>query len=151
MHFIELLEEHIGLVQEGINKVTVDLITRSQVHDQDKIFNSTVFQTYERHFVDLKKIEFGTKEYYQFEKDYFDEAHEIHAQNRHHFYSPRNVTTKPNLIDLLEAVIDINASNKQYNKNGTNSEILQVLVNKGITNINLEEYLANTLEFLNEE
>lgn len=151
MDFIGLLEQHLEIVRYDINKVSNDLLIRGQVHDQDKIFNKTVYNTYEKYFAELKKIDFGTPEYFKFERDYFDAAHQIHAQNRHHFYSPRNVEVKPNLIDLLEAVIDINASNKQYNPNSKSQDVLDVFVKKGITKIDLEEYLLNTLEFLNEK
>ena len=43
------------------------------------------------------------KEYFDYERENFAGAHEIHAQNRHHFYSFRNTTTKPNLNDLINS------------------------------------------------
>jgi len=146
MDFKELLEEHQHRVRGELNNVILDFVKRSQEHDMDKLLDERVANVYEEHFTTLKTIEFGTEEYYNYERKNFASAHEIHAQNRHHFYSFRNTTTKPNLSDLIEAMIDIRSSMEQYNGNFTDEEVLEVLKKKGILDVSLEEYILNSLK-----
>ncbi|MGL5020497.1 MAG: DUF5662 family protein, partial [Mycoplasmatales bacterium] len=134
-------------VREDLNKVILDLINRSQTHDEDKIFNDIQNEAYEKHFATLKSIPYATKEYYKYEQENFYEAHQSHAQNDHHFYSHRNTHTEPDIIDLLEAIIDINASNKQYSS-GSIDHTMNTLKKKGILDISLEEFILNTLKNL---
>lgn len=135
-----------------MNKVILKMVEKSQVHDLDKVFNPTVFNIYNEHFAELKKIPFGSEEYKEYDRTHFPEAHKIHAQNDHHYYAYYyNTTTKPNLLDLLEAIIDINASSKQYG-NSDGELILQGLKNKGVLDIvHIEEIVKNTISLLNEE
>lgn len=149
-NFQALLNSHLKLVRYDMNKVVLKMVEKSQTHDLDKVFNPIVFNIYSEHFPELKKIPFGTEEYKMFEKTHFPEAHEIHAQNDHHYYSHRNTQTKPNLLDLLEAVIDINASDKQYG-NSDCDYVLQVLKDKKVLDVDIEEFVKNTLDLLNEE
>jgi len=146
MDFKELLEEHQGRVKNEMNNVILDFVKRSQEHDMDKLLDPKVASVYEEHFTTLKKIDFGTPEYIAYERKNFASAHEIHAQNRHHFYSFRNTTTEPNLSDLIEAIIDIRSSMEQYNGEFTEEQVLEVLRKKGILDINLEDYILNTLK-----
>ena len=94
MDFKELLEEHQGRVKNEMNNVILDFVKRSQEHDMDKLLDERVASVYEEHFTTLKTFDFGTKEYFDYERENFAGAHEIHAQNRHHFYSFRNIITK---------------------------------------------------------
>ena len=146
MNFKDLLEEHQQRVRNGLNDVILDFVKRSQEHDMDKLLDERVASVYEEHFTTLKTFDFGTKEYFDYERENFAGAHEIHAQNRHHFYSFRNTTTKPNLNDLIEAMIDIRSSMEQYNGDFTDEEVLEVYRKKGILDISLEEYILNSLK-----
>jgi len=152
MDFKKLLEEHQKRVRKNINKVLLNLLTRSQVHDEDKIYNKEIYNIYKKHFPKLKEIPYGTPEYKEYEQGNFKKAHQLHAQNDHHFYSQYNNHTKPNLIDLLEATIDIYSSMEQYNEVGARDteEVLSNIKKKGITEIELDEYLRNTIDFLKE-
>ncbi len=150
MEFEQLLKIHKSYITSNMNKLIIELENRRDTHDNDKLFNEIVFDIYNKHFKHLKAIEFGTKEYYQYEQDHFDIAHQIHAQNRHHFYSHRNKTVSPNLVDLLEAVVDIYASNLQYSDNVSIDEVLDVIKGKGICDIDLDTYILNTLKLLEE-
>ncbi len=144
--FVTLLAEHKRLFNNHFNLIINEMIERSQMHDMDKIYNKATFATYNQYFTELKQIPFGTPEYLQFENDYFWEAHMSHAQNRHHFYSSKNNSVNdPNLIDLIEAVIDIYVSNLQYNEEVTTEKVMEVLKTKGIIDIDLNTYIENTI------
>lgn len=142
--FEQMLEEHITRVQRTLVKASDELLKRAKEHDQDKLQNPIVYKTYKEHFPILKQIPFGTYKYKQYELTNFEDAHQIHAQNRHHFYSSRNKDIKPNIFDILEAIIDISESSKQYGK----GEYKQSLKNKGIYDYSLEDIIDQTLEML---
>lgn len=145
--FIKLLEEHKRLFNQEYNMIIDDMIKRGQDHDMDKIYNQNTYNTYYKHFPELKKIEFGTQAYLDYEREYFWDAHMSHAQNRHHFYSPKNQSVpNPNLTDLLEAVVDIYVSNVQYNEQVEIEKVINVMKNKGIFNYTLEDYIYNSLK-----
>lgn len=147
--FKQMLKQHKTLLNENINIVINELITRSQEHDMDKLYDPRVASVYEKHFADLKKIPFGTAQYLEYEREYFTQAHMLHAQARHHFYSSKNKKVNdPNLIDLLEAVIDIYVSNKQYNDELDIDSIIKTMKIKGLMKVSLEEYIYNTIKNL---
>ncbi len=148
--FEKLLDEHQKLIQEYLGFIQLKLKKKGQIHDQDKLTNKTIYESYNTYFSELKKISFGTKEYLDFEKKNFSQAHLIHAQNRHHFYSPLNKTTKPNLIDFIEAVVDIYVSNIQYNnKSISDEQILTSMLNKGLGEYKIEDLILTTITELN--
>ncbi len=147
--FKQMLSVHKELMNQSMNEIIGELVKRTQEHDMDKLLDSRVSQVYEEHFPKLKQIPFGTEEYLAYEHEFFWDAHMIHAQNRHHYYSEKNNQVKdPNIIDLLEAVVDIYVSNKQYNDNPNINDIIETMNKKGILDYSLEEYIANTLENL---
>lgn len=143
-NFNEMFEEHLKLIRKKLLLSSNELVERAFNHDSDKIFNPTVNKAYENKFPELKKIPFGTTEYFDFEKKYFDDAHQIHAQNRHHFYSHRNSLKDVNLFDMIEAIIDISESSKQYG----NSKYKEAFERKGLYDYNLKELIDNTIEYL---
>lgn len=143
--FKVMFEEHLKRVKNKLVKSSNILINKALVHDQDKIFSPTINEVYEKHFKKLKQIPFGTKEYFEYEQKYFKEAHKSHAQQRHHFYSKYNQETDIDLFDMIEAIIDISESAKQY---GSRISPIESLKNKGVCNYDLEELIMNTVERL---
>ena len=148
--FRKLLDTHLNMVRNDLNTCVIDIIKRSQTHDLDKIFDHNQNIVYEHHFPTIKKIEFGSQEYIDYHHKYFYHSSVLHSQNDHHFYSKHNQVTKPNLIDLLEAVIDINASNKQYSNKGF-EQTIAICEQKGIFEIDIKEYVYNTLKMLEDK
>lgn len=146
LEFQELLEIHLNLIHEKLDFSINELKKRKQEHDQDKTKNPQIQKVYQKHFAELKKLEFGTKEYFAYEKKYFQQAHYLHAQNRHHFYSQYNQLNDINLFDLLEAIIDISQSAKQY---GDFENYQRSLQQKEIYNYDLKELINNTITYLN--
>jgi hypothetical protein len=147
--FRKLLNTHLNLVRNDLNICIIDLVKRSQTHDLDKIFDIEQNIVYEKHFSKIKKFEFGSQEYIEYHNQYFNHASFLHSQNDHHYYSKFNTQTTPNLIDLLEAIIDINASNKQYSQKGIDAT-LEICKQKGIFEIDIKEYVSNTLKMIDE-
>ncbi|MGL4589831.1 MAG: DUF5662 family protein [Mycoplasmatales bacterium] len=146
----KMLFEHRKRVEKALTEIQHDIEARKQNHDLDKIENPEIYEVYNEHFPILKTIPFGTKEYKQYEADYFSNAHYLHVQNRHHFYDHRNTTTKPNLLDILEALVDIRESIKQYDEYNTESAI-EVLKRKKIDQLSLAEVVENTIRYLDGE
>jgi hypothetical protein len=144
-----LLNTHLNLVRYDLNICIMDLVKRSQTHDLDKVFDMEQNVVYEYHFPEIKKLEFGSKEYLNYHNQFFNHASVLHSQNDHHFYSKFNNHTEPNLIDLLEAVIDINVSNKQYSQKGI-EETIEICTHKGLFDIDVKEYVYNTLKMIEE-
>ncbi len=147
MSFNTMHQEHLRRIQNKLNKAGNELIYRGEVHDQDKTENKTVNKAYEEHFAKLKEIEFGTEQYKQYELDHFNKAHEIHAQNRHHFYSHRNNIDDINLLDMIEAIVDISESSKQYG----NGDYIESMRSKGLFDYSLEELIINTIKHLEDD
>lgn len=142
-----LLEEHLKRVQKKLQFSSQTFQQKATEHDQDKIFNPQINKVYEERFEKLKEIPFGTKEYLDYERKHFTEAHSLHGQQRHHFYSKYNKLKDINLFDMIEAIIDISESAKQYG----NNELLSSFKSKGLYDYDLEELINNTLLFLEKD
>lgn len=147
--FNKLITKHIQSVNGELQKVSEELQRRGQEHDHDKIEKGYVNDVYENYFPQLKKIDFGSAEYLEFEREHFSQAHYMHVQNRHHFYDHRNQTTDVNLFDFLEAIIDIKESNKQYSTFDIDN-VMAIIKSKGLFEQSLEEMTRNTISALEE-
>lgn len=142
--FEKLLACHKQLVNGEFSRVAAYLTHRGITHDDDKLLVEDIKRSYDLHFSDLKKIKFGTDEYYQFEKEYLSEAQALHAENRHHYYNQLNNINDVNLIDLLEVIIDIRQSQIQYNS-FDKEKLIASLQKCGALDHTLEELVANTI------
>ncbi len=151
MGFKQLLKVHQGHIKNNMDILIDDLVKRRDEHDMDKLTNPLIFDVYDRHFAILKTIDYGTDEYYNYEREHFDQAHQLHAQTPHHFYSHRYQGPEPNLIDLLEAIVDIYSSNVQYSNDPSLEYVLGVIKDKGIVETDLEQLVYNTLKLLKEK
>ncbi len=152
-NFEDMINIHKSMIKEDYNLICDHLSARADEHDIDKQSPGFVRYVYDEHFPTLKKIEFGTKEYKQYEKEHFAEAHRLHAQNRHHYYNPLNEVDDIDLFDLLEAIVDIKQSQKQYSDYQIDL-IMKTFKEKGVLNLDLEKLAYNTIlriEKLNEE
>ncbi len=151
--FEEMISLHRLRVSNEISTVCDHLLQRANDHDNDKLDNKEIYEIYNEFFPELKKLKFGSDEYKKFEQAHFKNAHKLHAQNRHHYYSKYNQCDNINLFDILEAIIDIRQSQKQYS-NYEIDAVMKTIINKGALNINLEDVVYNTLlqleEFSNE-
>ncbi len=142
--FQTMIELHKSMITSDMILVSDYLLEKAFVHDDDKVKEGFVKTVYDEHFPILKQIEFGTEEYRAYELEHFKKAHEIHAQNRHHFYNPINKQTDTDLFDVLEAIIDIKQSQKQYAEYNL-EKIMDTYRNKGMFDLDLEKLIYHTL------
>lgn len=113
--FVRMLLEHKLGVQKLLMKSSDKLLSNAIMHDLDKLFNTETFNIYNEHFPILKAIEWGTKEYQEYEEKYFYKAHWNHNQEEHQFYDFRHQPdTKVDLVLLLEVVADITFTAYSY-------------------------------------
>lgn len=148
-------EDLLSIHQERVSKVlkisSKELDKRAEIHDTDKINDPRIYEIYKEHFPYLKQLEFGSQEYKEYELKHFEKAHHLHVQNRHHFYDYRNNLNDINLFDLLEAIIDVDQSSRQYNENYNLDSSVNTIIQKKITDETLEILVRNTLKYLNEQ
>lgn len=147
--FETLLSCHKALVKEECKRLANYINHRGNIHDDDKLIDPKIKKPYDLYFADLKKIEFGTDEYYEFEKKHLSAAQAIHAENRHHYYNELNNITDIDLIDLIEAIIDIRQSQIQYNSFDAD-KLLASLYKCKAMDLKLEDLVVNTIKKLDE-
>ncbi len=143
-NFQTMIELHKSMITSDMELVSKYLLEKAKTHDDDKIKEGYVKSVYDEHFPLLKQIEFGTDEYRQYELTHFKKAHELHAQNRHHFYNPVNTQNDTDLFDLIEAMIDIKQSQKQYAEYDI-EKIMDTYRSKGMFEMDLEQLIYHTL------
>ncbi len=151
--FEKMINVHKRNIETELNIVCNEFLKRAKEHDNDKVEPGIVNDIYNEHFPTLKTIEFGTAEYLAYEKKYFIKAHELHAQNRHHYYSKYNTIDDVNLFDVIEALVDIRQSQKQY-ADYSHEKIVKTLIDKEVVNLDIKQLIVNTvlkLEELSEE
>lgn len=146
-NFEQMISIHKRMINNDFQNIINYLNEKAISHDDDKILPGEVNDTYVQHFPKLKQIEFGTKEYLDYEQRYFKTAHNLHAQNRHHYYSPLNDMQDVDLFDVLEAMVDIRQSQRQYAGYDINC-IMNTFKQKGVLDFDLEKVVFNTLKRL---
>lgn len=150
--FDKLIKVHKQMIESDFENICEYLRTKAVVHDNDKIEEGYVNSVYEEHFPKLKQIEFGTEEYVAYERNHFAKAHYLHSQNRHHYYNPNNELDDIDLFDLIEAIVDMKQSQKQYSQFDMDI-LLKTFYDKGTLDLDLESLVINTvmrIESLNE-
>lgn len=152
-NFEDMITTHKSMIKTDYQLICEYLQSRADEHDIDKVNPGYIRSVYDEHFPTLKMIEFGTEQYKQYEKEHFVEAHRQHAQNRHHYYNPLNKADDVDLFDLLEAIIDIKQSQKQYSDYQIDL-IMKTFKDKGVLDLDIEKLAYNTIlriEKLDEE
>lgn len=105
------LIDHKKKVSQNILIFIQQLYIRQAEHDNDKIYNDTIFHAYEAHNNTLRQLPFGSDAYRHLMQNELAEAAFLHAQNRHHFYARANTQKiDVDIIDLIEYIVDIKAS-----------------------------------------
>lgn len=148
-NFEELIKLHKQMVESDMNLAVSYLKEKAITHDNDKVEPGYVRDVYVEHFPKLKQIPFGTKEYRAYELAHFKKAHALHTQNRHHFYNHLENADDTDLFDLLEAIIDIKQSQKQYADYDLKT-IMKTFKDKEVLSLDLELLAYNTMKKLDE-
>lgn len=147
--FKQMISLHKQMIKADFENVSQYLLTIGDSHDNDKVEAGYVNDVYEEHFPVLKQIEFGSPEYKAYELKHFKQAHAKHAQNRHHYYNPLNEASDTDLFDVLEAIIDIRQSQRQYSDYSIDY-IMKTFKDKGVLELDIEKLAYNTLLKLEE-
>lgn len=145
--FEKMINTHKTMINQDFENVCQYLTYKAKKHDNDKVDSGYVNDVYQEHFPTLKQIEFGSKQYKEYERMHFKEAHLMHAQNRHHYYNPLNLLDDVDLFDVLEAIIDIRQSQRQYSDYSIDL-IMNTFKDKGVLELDIEKLAYNTLQKL---
>ncbi len=145
--FEEMIMRHKQMVADHCDLAANYIHQKGQNHDNDKIEPGIVKEIYDEHFPVLKQIEFQTPQYVAYEREHFTSAHRLHAQNRHHYYSQYNDLNDIDLFDVLEAIIDIKQSQKQYSTYSY-QKLLETFQTKGVLDLDIEQLVMNTVKCL---
>lgn len=146
-NFEQMISTHKSMINQDYQNICKFLQEQANQHDNDKIEPGYIKDVYDEHFPSLKQIEFNTAEYKEYERTHFKQAHALHAQNRHHYYNPLNQIEDINLFDLLEAIVDIRQSQRQY-ADYSIERIMETFKDKGVLELDIEKLAYNTLQKL---
>ncbi|EJR82273.1 MULTISPECIES: DUF5662 family protein [Bacillus cereus group] len=142
---------HKEKVSNNIKRCIDELYMRQLYHDNDKITNDIIFNSYDQYNDELRKKDFHSKEYKEFLNTKLGKAIEIHSQNRHHFNSMQCKTNfSIDLIDILELICDVKAAIERDGEL-TQEEVLKLLQNALINIRNLpsiNDLIGNTINNL---
>ncbi len=145
--FEKMITTHKDMIKSDYSNICEYLFNQAIAHDEDKVAPGYVNDVYQEHFPTLKSIEFGTPEYRAYELEHFKEAHAAHAQSRHHYYNPLNKIDDIDLFDVLEAMVDIRQSQRQYSEYDIDF-IMRTFKEKGVLDLDIEKLAYNTLRKL---
>lgn len=106
--------EHIHLVQQKINNMIQDLMSRGLNHDQSKLV-SPELEYFTEHTHKLAGMTFGSPEYNASLEAIKPALDHHYANNRHHPQHFKDGVNDMNLLDLLEMYADWSASSKRHN------------------------------------
>lgn len=153
-HHRKDIMNHKVLVSQTMKKFIDELYTRQMLHDNDKISDDLIFESYNKHNHTLRLLPFKSEEYSALLNNELSDASQLHAQNRHHFYSKSN-QNEYNLtfFDFLEVIADFHASIAR-DDSLSNTEInfqLKKAMSRTFENISIEELCNNTVDELFKE
>lgn len=148
-NFDDMFKIHKKMIKSDYENIHNYLDFQQENHDLDKVNNKEIYEIYKQHFPKLKELEYGSEEYHAYEREHFKPAHKLHANNRHHYYSPLNNLTDIDIFDLLESIIDIRQSQNQYSQFNVES-VMASIRKKGILNLDIESLVYHTLIKLGE-
>lgn len=106
--------KHIQTVQKFLNKIIVDLLKRSENHDQSKLISPEV-EYFDNFTEKLAGSTYGTDEYKQLLQELKPALDHHYSNNSHHpeYYS--NGIKGMSLLDLIEMICDWLAATKRHN------------------------------------
>jgi hypothetical protein len=139
--------KHIKRVEQLIGKIIKELLIRAEEHDSAKITNPKEKPLFDNHSLDLKNLEYGSKEYKQSLKELEPALKHHYSVYRHHPEHFEKGIDEMNLIDILEMLADWKASSERY-KEGDIRKSLKINAKRFKINPKVMKLLENTLDFL---
>jgi len=113
---------HIELVRNLISGCIVELLDRSQKHDQSKLRTPEV-DMFTKYTAQLKELTYGSAEYEECRKKMGPALDHHYANNRHHPEHHKNGVDDMNLVDLIEMLCDWKAASTRHNDGNLRTSI----------------------------
>jgi len=117
---------HIERVRNYLNKVIINLLGRSERHDQSKLESPEV-ELFTEYTPKLAACTFGSEEYNTFKKEMSVALEHHYARNSHHPEHHKNGVNDMTLLDLIEMLVDWKAASERHN----NGNILKSIEHNG--------------------
>lgn len=137
---------HIERVRNLLNICIVELLRRSELHDQSKLEHPEV-AAFTQYTPQLAKSTYGSPEYQQFLEAMKPTLQHHYANNRHHPEHYKNGVDDMNLIDVMEMLCDWKAASERHN-DGNIRKSIEVNANRFGLSPQLVKILENTADIL---
>lgn len=135
---------HIQTVQRFLNMMIIDLLHRSELHDQSKLASPEV-EAFTKFTANLAGSTYGSPEY-KAACDEMRPALEHHyANNRHHPEHFKNGIDEMNLLDVVEMFCDWKAASMRHN-DGNLRKSIEVNADRFGMSPQLVRILENTVD-----
>jgi hypothetical protein len=105
---------HIEKVRNYLNKVVLNLLSRSARHDQSKLESPEV-ELFTEFTPKLAATTYGSDEYKQYQKQMGEALQHHYANNSHHPEHYKNGVNDMTLLDLIEMFVDWKAASERHN------------------------------------
>ena len=106
--------QHIHRVQQLLSRCILELMYRSEVHDESKLRSPEV-EAFTEFTAYLASTTYGSAEYNEYKQAMQPAMEHHYAHNRHHPEHFKNGVADMNLIDLLEMLCDWKAASERHN------------------------------------
>jgi hypothetical protein len=105
--------KHIQEVQRLLNRVIVDLLERSEEHDQSKLVSPEV-EVFDEYTEKLRGLTYGSDEYKHYLSLLKPALDHHYKNNKHHPEAWENGIQDMTLIDIIEMLVDWVAASKRH-------------------------------------
>ncbi len=140
------IRKHILLVRDLLNKMVVEILKRSNTHDQSKL-SSPEIEYSMKYTQKLKDADYGSPEYLAIQEEMSEALEHHYACNRHHPEHFERGIQDMNLIDILEMFCDWSIASQQHPK-GDIEQSIEVNQERFGYSDDLKEIFRNSIKLL---
>lgn len=145
-NLVKYVFPHKNTVMRNLVFLIKELKQNSFNHDMSKMSEEEA-PIFEKHIADLKKLEYGSEEYYKSLEELKPALEHHYKTNRHHPEHFKNGIKDMNLLDIIEMICDWVAATSFYKK-GNIFESLEINQKRFGYGDELKSILKNTVELL---